>query len=127
MASVFASKVREEVPLVLALQAPPIYFLVEEIQPEDLMTDEQLQDLENNASPNIVEHAEKNELQVGMVLLPNDLDVDPGFSALVAPQTGRKSLGGGVRLWAKFFAPVPNSDRVEIPLGWENFFHCIST
>jgi hypothetical protein len=27
-----------------------------------------------------------------------------------------------VRLWAKFFSPVSNSDRIEVPLGWENFF-----
>jgi hypothetical protein len=37
-----ASEEDSEVQLVLALQAPPINFSVEEIQPDELMTDEQL-------------------------------------------------------------------------------------
>jgi hypothetical protein len=39
----------------------------------------------------------------------------------MVPQPARKRLAKGVRLWAKFFAPVCNSDSIEVPLGWEFF------
>jgi hypothetical protein len=45
-----------------------------------------------------------NDLQVGMVLLPDDLDMDLGYSALIAQSSDSiKRLAEGVGLWAKFF------------------------
>jgi hypothetical protein len=75
-----ASKGSVDVPLVLALQASPINFSVEEIQPEELMTDEHIQAMVNNSSPVNEVGSEGNGLQVGMALLPNDLDVDPVYA-----------------------------------------------
>jgi hypothetical protein len=28
----------------------------------------------------------------------------------------------GVRLWARCVAPCGNDERIQVPLGWENFF-----
>jgi hypothetical protein len=57
-----------------------------------------------------------------MILLPNDLDVDPGYSALMTSQSAKNRSAERVRLWAKFFAPISNSNCIEVALGWENCF-----
>jgi hypothetical protein len=60
-----------------------------------------------------------------MVLLPTNLDFDPGFSALMAqPPISKKRLAEGVRLCARFFAPVNNTPSIQVPMDWE-FFYCI--
>jgi hypothetical protein len=104
----------ENADLVLALQAPTINFGVDEIQPHELMSEDE--GLENSAN-------DGNQLQVGMVLLPSDLKVDPGFSSLVnESEFYKKRSAKGVRLWTRHFAPVGGFASVQVPLLWEDFF-----
>jgi hypothetical protein len=89
------------------------------------MTDEHLQAHlhENNLNSEVPASGEENVLQVGMVLLPNNLEVDQGMSALMPFQhPGKKRSAEGIRLWARHFAPCGNEDCIQVPLGWENFF-----
>jgi hypothetical protein len=60
-------------------------FSVEEIQPEELMTDEQLQAQLHEENINYEEPvaADSNVMQVGMMTLPNNLDVDSWLSAML--------------------------------------------
>jgi hypothetical protein len=45
-------------------------------------------------------------MQVGMVLLPDNLDFDPGFLSLPEQRPlYRNKSANGIRLWAKYFAP----------------------
>jgi hypothetical protein len=84
------------------------------------MSDEQIQAqlLENNLNPEVLASSEENVLQVGMVLLPDNLDVDNGISTLIPYQhPSKKRLAKGVRLWAKHFAPGGNEDCIQVPLG----------
>jgi hypothetical protein len=57
------------------------------------MSDEQIQAqlLENNLNPEVLASSEENVLQVGMVLLPDNLDVDNGISTLIPYQHPRIS------------------------------------
>jgi hypothetical protein len=104
----------ENTDLVLALQAPTINFGVDEIQPHELMSEDE--GLENSANNG-------NQLQVGMVLLPSDLKVDPGFPSLVnESEFYKKRSAKGVRLWTRHFAPVGGFASVQVPLLWEDFF-----
>jgi hypothetical protein len=68
-----------------------------------------------------------NDLQVGMVLLPDDLDMDLGYSALIAQSSDSiKRLAEGVGLWAKlkvlgsgpsFFTPLGNPPSIQVPFA----------
>jgi hypothetical protein len=110
---------------VLGLQVSLVNFGVAELQADELMPDEQIQaqNLENNLNPEVSVASEENVLQVGMVLLPDNLDVDQGISTLIPYQhSSKKRSTEGVRLWAKYFAPCGNEDCTQVPLGWENFF-----
>jgi hypothetical protein len=82
----------ENVELVLSLQAPAVNFGVDEIQPGELMSeDEGVEEILTN---------QELRLQVGMVLLPNDLEVDPVFSSMGKEYVSfRKRSAEGVRLW----------------------------
>jgi hypothetical protein len=55
------------------------------------------------------------DLQLGMVMLPNDLVVDPRFSALENSLPSSRPHPDGVRLWAKHFAPLDMSEGINIP------------
>jgi hypothetical protein len=55
------------------------------------------------------------DLQLGMVMLPNDLVVDPRFSALENSLPSSRPHPDGVRLWAKRFAPLDMSEGINIP------------
>jgi hypothetical protein len=73
----------EDVPIVLALQAPTVNFYVEEIQQHELLVADNSD--ENNA-PNIGQSSSSanvvtGELQVVMALLPENLDIDPVLSS----------------------------------------------
>jgi hypothetical protein len=59
-----------------------------------------------------------NNVQIGMMVLPDNLDVDPGLSALMpfhAPAKRRSAEG--VRLWARHFAPCGNDECIQMPLS----------
>jgi hypothetical protein len=62
------------------------------------------------------------DLQLGMVMLPNDLVVDPRFSALENSLFSSMPHPDGVRLWAKHFAPLGISGGINIPKSWSDFF-----
>jgi hypothetical protein len=77
----------EEVPIMLARQAPPVNFSVEEIQQQELMSANNSEDglvqgnvLSSSGGSNA---SELENMQVGMALLPDNLDVDPGFLSLL--------------------------------------------
>jgi hypothetical protein len=115
----------EGMQLSLVLQASPVNFRVEELQPEDLMSNEQIQAqiLEGSIPSDENNAARNNIMQVGMALLPDNLNVDPGLSA-IAPFQGsaKKRSTEGVRLWATYFAPGGSDECVQVPFGWEIFF-----
>jgi hypothetical protein len=58
-----------------------------------------------------------------MVLLPENLDVDPGLLSLSEqlPHT-KKSSVDRIRLWAMFFAPLGNSPSTQFLLFGKIFF-----
>jgi hypothetical protein len=62
------------------------------------------------------------DLQLGMVMLPNDLVVDPRFSALENSLSSSRPHPDGVHLWAKHFAPLGMSGGINIPKSWSDFF-----
>jgi hypothetical protein len=76
----------EEVQIVLALQAAPMNYTIDEIQPQDLMS---ANPSEGSAGIGVDQAAsgdsdmgEISNLQVGMVLLPKNLDIDAGLLSL---------------------------------------------
>jgi hypothetical protein len=57
---------------------------------------------------------QSNNQHVGMALLPENLDGDPGLYDHVLNR--RKSgYANGIRYWAKHFAPLTSSDAVKVP------------
>jgi hypothetical protein len=56
---------------------------------------------------------------VGIVLLLENLDIDPGFSSLFEqlPYTKNKP-SYDIRLWVKFLAPLGNSPSTAVPVAW---------
>jgi hypothetical protein len=66
-----------------------------------------------------------NDQQVAMVLLPDTLEVDPGFMALQNECYGRQNNlqnADGIRLWAKHFSLLNSSDGIDILRCWSDFF-----
>jgi hypothetical protein len=117
----------EEVHIVLALQAAPVNFSIEEIQPHELLS---ANPSEGSGSSEAGQSSARNtddrelvNMQVGMDLLPDNLDVDPGLLSLVVPRPlyGNKSVDG-VRLWAKYFALPESFLGTLIPAAWQEFF-----
>jgi hypothetical protein len=64
-----------------------------------------------------------NNQQLGMFLLPDHLDYDPGLQEFELSNRVRfKSCNAdGIRSWAKFFAPVGTSDTINVPCCWNDF------
>jgi hypothetical protein len=64
-----------------------------------------------------------NNQQLGMVLLPDHLDFDPGLQELeLCNRIRYKSYNAdGVRSWAKLFAQTGSSGMVKVPLSWFDF------
>jgi hypothetical protein len=62
-----------------------------------------------------------NFQQVGLALLPETLDCDPGLSDLLS--SSRKSLNNadGIRYWAKYFAPQGYYEEIKVPRCWNDF------
>jgi hypothetical protein len=57
-------------------------------------------------------------IQVGMVLLPDNLDCDPGFlndQDSSVPGKCSQINADAIRLWARHFAPLGNSGGIDIP------------
>jgi hypothetical protein len=55
-----------------------------------------------------------------MVLLPNNLDVDPGLADYNLHISSEGS-SNSYRLWDKFFAPAGSADKVLVPRSWVDF------
>jgi hypothetical protein len=99
-----------------------------------------VQDLAANSQPGIlidhaaalpdnsaIDHMESIALNrhVGRVLLPESLDVDPGFMSFQFEGYSSQNLlpnADGVRLWSKYFALVSSSNGITIPSSWSSFF-----
>jgi hypothetical protein len=137
-----------EIPIVLSLQAnpiEPINFLHLEIQSHVLnaldspdLTDETISidsdqarlmpDLEGDSFKLdlLGDQNASNNLQVGMVLLPESLDCDPSLEDHCTFGRGlidkSKQGADGVRLWVKHFAPLGHAEGIHIPNLWCNFF-----
>jgi hypothetical protein len=100
----------DEAQIVLALEAAPVNFSVEEIQPHELLS---INPSEGSSSSKAGQSSGGNtdareliNVQVGMALLPDNLDVDPGLQSLILSKTSTsKKLVDGIRHWAKYFAP----------------------
>jgi hypothetical protein len=63
-------------------------------------------------------------VQVGMVLLLDTLDCDPGLMEMQKDSASEKLShhnADAIRLWAKHFAPLRNSGGIDIPQCWGNF------
>jgi hypothetical protein len=69
--------------------------------------------------------ASDNDLQVGMVLFPDSLYVDPVIkerSTQEYNQWTSNQKAESVRLWANFFAPLGKNSGVDIPTASHDFF-----
>jgi hypothetical protein len=71
-----------------------------------------------------------NNQHVGMVLLLESLNVDPGLENFLEnsnrDQWASKHNADGVRLCAKHFAPLGHTEGIQIPSSWNDFFHSLS-
>jgi hypothetical protein len=71
-------------------------------------------------------HEDNNSnLQVGSVLLPASLEVDPGFLSFHNEGCAPECLlpnADGVRLWVKHFAPLNSTNGITVPGPWSDFF-----
>jgi hypothetical protein len=59
-----------------------------------------------------------------MVLLPHNLDINPGlaFNSNMSLNLLKSSISpGGLRLWAKHFAPCGDPSGVAVPRCWSDF------
>jgi hypothetical protein len=110
----------------LALEAAPVNFSVEEIQPHELLSvnsnGSSAFEVGQSSTGNTVA-GELDNMQMGMALLPDNLDVDPGLQSMVLSKSwnGKKSTDG-VRLWAKYFAPLGSSSGTLVSNAWQDFF-----
>jgi hypothetical protein len=79
---------------------------------------DQLEGNDNNAFSNDIAAGGVNEVQVGMVLLPPDLDMGPSYLALMTQSPLlKKRSAEGVRLWAKCFASIGTTPSIEVPFA----------
>jgi hypothetical protein len=88
-------------------------------------------DVASNAAKNVpqpihnsVDQAQGMEevTRIGMVLLPENLDVDPGLVDYCLRQELNVKHVDGVRLWAKKFAPFGQLEGILVPDSWCDFF-----
>jgi hypothetical protein len=113
----------EEGQIVLALQAEPVDFSVEEIQQHELLSANPSDTSgSSGASQSASEDRGVAHMQVGMVLLPDSLDVDPWLMSLAMKRPSSSLSADTVRLWARFFAPPGSSSGTLIPSIWQDFF-----
>jgi hypothetical protein len=145
----------ENVEIVVDLPVQPVNFLHLQIQPEELNavsasdhSEQLMSDVPINLNSDmgeqgdqVIENANQNRgmefchgkiedngnLQVGMVLLPKNLDVDPGLNNMYGNNEGysdwvSQQNAERVRIWAQFFAPMGMAEGVSIPQSWADFF-----
>jgi hypothetical protein len=117
----------------LQIQAQPqlqhVNFLEPEIQPEELMNDEeiaaQIQEMQDPPPPFGLQLPAINfnlNLNVGLMRMAPDFSVTHGLFQQAEAQP-KKMCADLYRLWAKNFAPAGNpSFVVQIPASWAPFF-----
>jgi hypothetical protein len=80
------------------------------------------------ASPvqNLQQDQQSDNIQVGMALLPDNLDIDSGQEEFInGHSTSQWKLHDSVeatRFWAKHFAPLGSSKGIEVPRSQKDFF-----
>jgi hypothetical protein len=135
----------ENVEIVVDLPVQPVNFLHLQIQPEELNavsasdhSEQLMSDVPINLNSDmgeqgdqVIENTNQNRgmefchgkiedngnLQVGMVLLPKNLDVDPGLNNMYGNNEGysdwvSQQNAERVRIWAQFFAPMGMAEGV---------------
>jgi hypothetical protein len=112
--------------IVLALATAPTNLHLE-LQPHELDAippEEGQLALIDNQNPD-QQHADgqnhNNIQQIGMALLPNNLDCDPGLSDLLLGTRRSPFHADGIRLWAKYFAHSNTSRVIKVPSCWSDF------
>jgi hypothetical protein len=111
----------EEVPIVQGLQAPPMNFSVEEVQQHELMFASESVGHENGQS-SFGGSVADGTVQVGMALLPENLDMDPVLNLSKQRSVAKGCTSEGYRLWAKYFDSPRSSTFSPVPLPWKEFF-----
>jgi hypothetical protein len=110
----------DEAQIVLALEAAPVNFGVEQINPHELISassegSSTSEAGQISAGNNVVGDLEN--MQVGMALMPDNLDVDPGLQSMFLSKSlngkqsadGHQALGQVFCTTRKFFRHHPNS------------------
>jgi hypothetical protein len=111
----------EEVPIMLALQAPPVNFSVEEIQEHELLNVNNMDPVSGKSSS--AGSVGVGNLQVGMALLPDNLDIDLVFSGLSEQNSLFKNNSAeGFRLLATYFDAPGSCASNLVPASWKEFF-----
>jgi hypothetical protein len=115
------------------LEAKPTNFLHLELMPHELdvvMSEGEVNVTEvANGSPfgqpdSLQQNVTEQHLQVGMMLLPDDIDLDPSLESQVMLHSSQQGVDG-IRLWAKHFAPLGVMNGIQIPNSWVNFFNIV--
>jgi hypothetical protein len=122
----------EEVQIVLALQAALLNFSVEEIETHELFSANPSEGSGSfEAGQSSFGNSAQRELgnmQVGMALLPDNLDIDPGLLSFVVQRpTYRKKSADGIRLWSKYFAPLGSFPSTPVLALWQEFFYLFTS
>jgi hypothetical protein len=69
---------------------------------------------------------EHGNLHIGMALLPENIDIDPGYEAFCfdhnAHEVSPRQSPDGIKLWAKHFAPIDRQSGINIPPSWSDLF-----
>jgi hypothetical protein len=122
----------KEVQIVLALQAALLNFSVEEIETHELFSANPSEgsgsfEAGQSSSGNSAQR-ELGNMQVGMALLPDNLDIDPGLLSFVVQRpTYRKKSADGIRLWSKYFAPLGSFPSTPVLALWQEFFYLFTS
>lgn len=84
------------------------------------------QDIAVSSEPNLQQDQQSDNLHVGLALLPDNLDIDPGFKGFInGHSTSQRKFhdsAEGTRLWSKHFAPLGSSKGIEVTRSWKDFF-----
>jgi hypothetical protein len=104
-----------------AAQAEPNADNVPDLNVEVVQENQPDMDQENPEPSNENNH-------VAMALLPNSIDFDPIYESCENRELTNwppKQNAESIRLWAKYFAPVSNMERFQIPQAWRDFLTII--
>jgi hypothetical protein len=88
--------------------------------------------LQSFTAPENAQHSSQNHVdralgmeeftRIGMVLLSQNLEVDPGMLDYGLRKVSIVKHTNGVRLWAKNFAPFGQLEGIPVPDSWCDFF-----